>query len=186
MFDYGIQLRWCGAAVLMLSLGAAVAGMAQDSGAAGIPTLTVCQALRDHARYRGQTVIVVGRAVEAPDGSWIDEGCGLRLTLEDRAFPAAISTTYDASEFAPPPTLPKGFKWDKRALQRALDEVQTTTRLQAKAYWCAVYGRLEVDPIRHIDLGNGRSVTTVGYGHEGAAGAQLVGPADGVLRLKGK
>jgi hypothetical protein len=181
-----MAFRWCGIAALLLSAVAPVSSVAQDSGATGIPTLTVCQALRDHARYRGQTVIVVGRAVDAPDGSWLDEGCGLRLTLEDRTFPAAISTTYDASEFTPPPVLPKGFKWDTRALQRALDEVQATTRLQAKAYWCAVYGRLEVDPTRHIDLGNGRFATTIGYGHEGAAGAQLVGPADGVLRLKGK
>lgn len=179
--------RWCGIAALLLSAGAPLSSVAQDSGAAGgIPTLTVCQALRDHTRYAGQTVIVVGRAVEAPDGSWLDEGCGLRLTLGDRTFPAAISTTYDAADFAPPPALPKGFKWDKRAIQRALDEVQASTHLLAKTYWCAVYGRLEVDPIRHIDLGNGRSVTTVGYGHEGAAGAQLVGPTDGVLRLKGK
>jgi hypothetical protein len=171
----------------MLYFGALVAGVAQDNGAAGgVPTLTVCQALREHNRYRGQTVIIVGRAVDSPEGSWIDEGCGLRLTFEDRTFPAAISTGYDAAESAPPPALPKGFKWDRRALERALAEVQTTTRLQGKAYWCAVYGRLEVDPIRHIDLGNGRVATTVGYGHEGAAAAQLVGPAAGVLRLKGK
>jgi len=171
----------------MLCFGVFVPGVAQDSGTAGgVPTLTVCQALREHNRYAGQTVIIVGRAVDSPEGSWIDEGCGLRLTLEDRTFRAAISTSYDVSEFAPPPVLPKGFKWDRRALERALAEVQTTTRLQAKAYWCGVYGRLEVDPIRHIDLGNGRVVTTAGYGHEGAAAAQLVGPAAGVLRLKGK
>jgi hypothetical protein len=82
--------------------------------------------------------------------------------------------------------LPKGFKWDKRAIERALAEVQTTSHLEAKTSRCAVYGRLEVNPVRQIDLGNGRSVQTVGYGHGGGAAAQLVGPADGVLRLKGK
>jgi hypothetical protein len=110
----------------------------------------------------------------------------LTLRIEDKTFPAAISTAYVASEFSPPPSLPKKFKWDKRALQRALDEVQATTHLQGNAYWCAVYGRLEVDPVRHIDLGNGRFATTVGYGHLGAAPAQLVAPTDGFLRLKGK
>lgn len=181
------SLRWHWFAALVLSSVASVSGMAQDSRAAGgIPAVTVCQALRDPKRYAGQTVIVVGRAVEAAEGNWIDEGCGLMLTLGERTFPAAISTTYDPAEFAPPPPLPKGFKWDKRALQRVLDEVQTTTHLQAKAYWCAVYGRLEANPIRQIDLGNGRVAKTVGYGHMGGAAAQLVGPPDGVLRLKGK
>ena len=183
MAGRAIHLRWCGAAVLLLS----IAGLAQDRSPAGeVPILTVCQALRDPTRYGGKTVIVVGRAWGTDEGSWLDEGCGLVLKLGDRTFPAAISTTYDASEFAPPPALPKGFKWDKRALQRALDEVQNTTQLQAKAYWCAVYGRLESNPIRHIDLGNGKVATTVGFGHEGGAAAQLVGPSDGVLRLKGK
>jgi hypothetical protein len=153
---------------------------------ATIPVLTVCQALRAASQYTGQTVIVVGRAVDAAEGGWIDEGCGLVLAFGDRKFPAAISTSYDADETAAPPALPKGFKWDKRAIERALAEVQTTSHLQAKTSWCAVYGRLEVNPVRQIDLGNGRSVQTVGYGHGGGAAAQLVGPADGVLRLKGK
>jgi len=153
---------------------------------ATIPVLTVCQALRGANQYSGQTVIVVGRAVDAAEGGWIDEGCGLVLAFGDRKFPAAISTSYDADETAAPPALPKGFKWDKRAIERALAEVQTTSHLQAKTSWCAVYGRLEVNPVRQIDLGNGRSVQTVGYGHGGGAAAQLVGPADGVLRLKGK
>ena len=101
-------------------------------------------------------MIVVGRAVEAAEGNWIDEGCGLVLVFGDRKFPAAISTSYDADETPAPPVLPKGFKWDKRAIERALAEVQTTSHLQAKTYWCAAYGRLEVNPVRQIDLGNGR------------------------------
>jgi hypothetical protein len=157
-----------------------------DEHTSTIPILTVCQALRGAAQYSGQTVIVVGRAVDAAEGGWLDEGCGLVLTLEDRKFPAAISTSYDAAETAAPPTLPKGFKWDKRAIERALAEVQTTSHLQPKTYWCAVYGRLEVNPVRQIDLGNGRVAQTVGYGHGGGAAAQLAAPSDGVLRLKGK
>jgi hypothetical protein len=159
----------------------AVAGPAEQP--AAVPVLTVCQALRGASQYSGQTVIVVGRAVDAAQGGWLDEGCGLVLTFGDRKFPAAISTAYDADETPPPPALPKNFKWDKRAIERALAEVQTTSHLEAKAYWCAVYGRLEVNPVRQIDLGNGRTVQTVGYG---GAAAQLVSPADGVLRLKGK
>ena len=44
-----------------------------------------------------------------------------------------ISTAYAADEFAPPPKEFKGFKWDKGALQRALDRVKSTTRLDYKA-----------------------------------------------------
>jgi len=171
---------------LNLSCFAAHTVRASDEQASAVPVLTVCQALRGASQYSGRTVIVVGRAVDAAEGGWLDEGCGLVLAFGDRKFPAAISTSYDADETAAPPALPKGFKWDKRAIERALAEVQTTSHLQAKTSWCAVYGRLEVNPLRQIDLGNGRSVQTIGYGHGGGAAAQLVGPADGVLRLKGK
>jgi hypothetical protein len=171
---------------IALSPLAFAASNSTDEHASTVPILTVCQALRGAAQYSGQTVIVIGRAVDATEGGWLDENCGLVFTIEDRKFPAAISTSYDASETAAPPTLPKGFKWDKRAIERALAEVQTTSHLQPKTYWCAVYGRLEVNPVRQIDLGNGRVAQTIGYGHGGGAPAQLVGPSDGVLRLKGK
>ncbi|HEX3747462.1 MAG TPA: hypothetical protein VHW09_26175 [Bryobacteraceae bacterium] len=174
------------ALILAVALSSAAALHAADEHAANVPILTVCQALRGAAQYSGQTVIVVGRAVDAPEDAWIDEGCGLVLAFGDHRFPAAISTKYDASETAEPPALPKGFKWDKKAIERALAEVESTSHLQPKTSWCAAYGRLEVDPVRRIDLGNGRFAETVGYGHGGGAAAQLVGPADGVLHLKGK
>lgn len=165
----------------------AVAGMgSSDEHDAAVPVLTVCQALRGASQYSGQTVIVVGRAVDATEDSWLDEGCGLVLTFEDRKFPAAILTSYDPDETPPPPALPKGFKWDRRAIERALAEVENTSHIQAKTYWCALYGRLEVNPVHKMDLGSGRSAQSVGYGHGGGAAAQLVAPADGVLRLKGK
>jgi hypothetical protein len=178
--------RTAGIVAIALSPLALAGTNSADEHPSTIPVLTVCQALRGASQYSGQTVIVVGRAVDAVEGGWLDEGCGLVLAFGDRKFPAAISSAYDADETAAPPALPKGFKWDKRVIDRALAEVQTTSHLQAKTYWCAAYGRLEVNPVRQIDLGNGRSVQTVGYGHGGGAAAQLVGPADGVLRLKGK
>jgi len=122
----------------MVALAMSCFAVASDEQAA-IPVLTVCQALRGANQYSGRTVIVVGRAVDAAEGGWIDEGCGLVLAFGDRKFPAAISTSYDADETAAPPALPKGFKWDKRAIERALAEVQTTSHLEPKAYWCAIY-----------------------------------------------
>jgi len=169
--------------IFALALSPLAAGI---SNAQTVPILTVCQALRGAAQYSGKTVIIVGRAFGNGEDTWLDESCGLALSFADRTFPPAISTSYDASETAPPPALPKGFKWDKRAIEKAQAEVETTTHLASKAYWAAVYGRLEVNPVRQIDLGNGHTAQAIGYGHGGAAVAQLVGPTDGVLRLKGK
>jgi len=160
--------------------------MAVGDAPPAVPVLTVCQALRGAVQYSGRTVIVVGRAFGNGEDTWLDESCGLAISFAGRTFPAAISTSFDSTETAPPPELPKGFKWDKRAVEKALSEVETTTHLAAKAYWCAVYGRLEVNPVRQIDLGNGRTAQAIGYGHGGAAAAQLVGPSGGILRLKGK
>jgi len=176
------------AVIVALVLSALAAGLtaASDAPAGTVPVLTVCQALRGAAQYSGRAVIVVGRAFGNGEDTWLDENCGLGIVFAGRTFPPAISTSYDASEFAPPPPLPKGFKWDKRSIEKALAEVASTTHLAAKAYWCAMYGRLEVNPVRQIDLGNGHTAQAIGYGRGGAAAAQLVGPSDGVLRLKGK
>jgi hypothetical protein len=151
-----------------------------------IPILTVCEALRDPSQYDGQTVIVVGRSIATSEGSWLSENCGLKLTAEGRTYSATISTAYAVSEFAPPPQMPKSFKWDKSALQHALDIVKATTHLETKEHWGAVYGRLETAPTHEINLRDGSVATIVGYGHLNGAPAQLVSPELGFLRLKGK
>jgi hypothetical protein len=83
-----------------------------DSPLVGIPVLTVCQALRDAARYAVQPVILVGRSIGTEEGSWLDESCGLNVVIEGRKYPTSISTSYPVSEFAPPPSKPRDFKWD--------------------------------------------------------------------------
>lgn len=176
------RTRW----LFALTLSPLAGGILAANDAPAVPILTVCQALRGAAQYSGKTVIIVGRAFGNGEDSWVDETCGLAVSFADRTFPAAISTSYDSSETAPPPALPKGFKWDKHAIEKALAEVEATTHLADKAYWCAFYGRMEVNPVRQIDLGNGRTAQAIGYGKGGAAPAQLVGPSDGILRLKGK
>jgi len=159
----------------------------QDGQAANrIPILTVCDALRDPARYGGQVVIVVGRSVGTSEGSWLSEDCGLTLKVEGRTYSATISTAYAVSDFAPPPQIPKSFKWDRPALQQALERVKATTHLESKEHWSAVYGRLETAPTHDIKLGNGGIATIVGYGHLNAAPAQLISPEGGFFRLKGK
>src|SRR5258706_16303161 len=95
-------------------LRAAASSVATGQDTTAIPDLTVCQALRDSARYSGQTVIVVGRSVGTNEGSWLDENCGMNLVIEGRKYPTPISTSYVVSQFAPPPQRPQGFRWDKR------------------------------------------------------------------------
>jgi hypothetical protein len=157
---------------------------ATDRDTQDIPVLTVCQALRDRARYGGQTVIVVGRSVGTSEGSWLDENCGTDLIIEGRKYSFAISTAYAVSEFATPPPKPRGFRWDKRLLKRTLAEVRSTTHLESHARWFAVYGRLETATVRTVAWGPDRLATTSGYGHLGAAPAQMVAGSDCWLRLR--
>ena len=159
-------------------------GAADGPAANRIPVLTVCQALREPGRYAGQNVIVVGRSVGTDEGSWLDENCGLKLLIQGRSFSATISTAYAASDFAPPPQLPEGFKWDKSLLRQALAEVRKTTRLDRGTRWDAVYGRLETTVPRIVTLGNGQVYSTFGYGHLSAAPAQLIFPVNGFRRLE--
>jgi hypothetical protein len=177
-----IRFRWNFFAGLLLYASASVGAADRDAG--GIPVLTVCQALRDSTRYRGQIVIVVGRSVGTSEGSWVDENCGLDLVIEGRKYPTAISTSYVVSQFAAPPSKPHGFKWDKRLLQRTLADVKRTTRLEYGAHWVAVYGRLETAATRTIALGAGQIATTSGHGHLSAASAQIVAGSDAWLTLR--
>jgi hypothetical protein len=157
---------------------------ATDRDTKDIPVLTVCQVLRDPARYGGRAVIVVGRSVDTSEGSWLDENCGTDLIIEGRKYPFAISTSYSASEVAPPPPKPRGFRWDKRLIERTLAEVKSTARLESHARWFAVYGRLETATIRTVARGTDRLATRFGYGHLGAAPAQMVARNDCWFRLK--
>jgi hypothetical protein len=137
-----------------------------------VPIVTVCEALKDPGRFAGATIIVVGRSVGTDEGSWLDEDCGMTIAIEGRHWPTAISTAYVRSSFAPPPQMPKHFKWDKRLLRQKLDQVKETTRLRDKSYWLAVYGRLETQ----------LPLSPEGYGHLNAAPAQLIG--GGFLKLR--
>jgi hypothetical protein len=143
--------------------------------------------LRDAAQYAGQTIIVVGRSTGTDEGSWLDEDCGLKIEMEGRKYRPVISTAYVASEFAPAPAKPKDFRWERRALNAALERVKRTTRLEHKGQsWSAGFGRFECAPTHQIQLSGGRMATIVGYGHLNGAPAQLIASEDAWLRLKGK
>ena len=101
-------------------------------------------------------------------------------------WPHAISTTYPLGEVDSPPPLPRGFRWDKKALQETLAEVKKKTRLEVLPQyhysdrWMAIYGHLEAKTTR-VDI---RGYLHVGYGHLGSAPAQLVWPEGGWRRLR--
>jgi hypothetical protein len=158
-----------------------------------IPVLTVCEVLKDLDRYEGKSVIVVGRSSSTDEGSCLNEECGLKVVWGGREFDAQISTAVFASESAPPPQLSHAFRWDKRQVQRKLEQLRLTTDLrtlkdrkyrQYNDRWFAQFGRLETCPSRAIIVGDRRTVHTSGCGHLNASPAQLVSPADGYLRIK--
>jgi hypothetical protein len=155
---------------------------------ANIPILTVCEILADVSRYDGSPVIIVGRFSGGMEGSWLDEQCSPQIAVNGRLWPPSISTTYVASEFAPPPHLPRGFKWDRSGVRSKLEQVQRTTRLRPgknnSESWLAMFGRLEAALPRRIIQRDGRQFYADGFGHLSAAPAQLVVPEDGTLRLK--
>jgi len=162
---------------------------AQRPASSDIPVLTVCEILRDVTRYDGVAVVVVGRSIGTMEGSWLDEECAPQIVINGRSWRPSISTTYIASEFAPPPEKPSGFKWERGAIQAKLESVQRTTSLQvykdkSSDHWLAVFGRLEATLPRKITFGAGRTGLVPGFGHLAGSPAQLISPRDGFLRLK--
>jgi hypothetical protein len=127
-------------------------------------------------RFDGKTVIVVGRSAFTDEGSWLSEECEQQIVAGGREFRPLISTSYSVSRVAPPPQKPKGFAWDERVLQQKLEQLKRTTSLRVYKelnytdQWRAVFGRLETQP--------------PGFGHLGAAPAQLISPADGSRALE--
>ena len=151
--------------------------------------LTVCEVLHDVGRYDGKSVVIVGRSVGTMEGSWLDEECAPQMFVNGRFWKPNISTAYAVSWFAPPPPKPRGFKWDRRAIQAKLEAVQRTTGLRvyedkSSDHWLAVFGRLEARLPHQFPLGDGRTGLADGFGHLNGSPAQLISPRDGFLQLK--
>lgn len=182
------KMRGCWIGVLGSAI---LAGTCLRLSAEDIPVLTVCEALSNPQGFDGKLVIIVGRLTSTGEGGWLDEECGQKFAAAGREFGSQISTAYVVSDFAAAPTLPKGFKWDKRLLTEKLNLVQRTTKLRVyertktSDEWLAMFGRLETKLPRQIDLGNGRTGYTTGFGHMSASPAQLISPEGGFVRLHG-
>jgi hypothetical protein len=154
-----------------------------------LPVLTVCEVLSDLPRYEGTTVIVVGRVSSSMEGIWLDEECGIKVLNGDREFQPSIWLAWGVDYLAPPPQMPRGFRWNKSLLRQKLEQVKRTTRLRvykgAKGdEWLALFGRLETRLPRRIKIGEDRYGYADGFGHEASSPAQLVAPASGYLHLR--
>jgi hypothetical protein len=156
---------------------------------AGIPVLTVCESLADLSRYDGQTVILVGKLGSTMEGVWLSQRCEHKLVTNEYTWADTISLAY-VERVEPPPNLPKGFEWNEPELKAKLKEVQKTTELEVlKQYhysdkWYAVFGRFETRLPLQVVRGGGGTLWGYGFGHLGAAPAQLVADPHGYRELK--
>lgn len=123
---------------------------------------------------------MVGRLGYTDEGSWLSEDCEYKIVTDGYTWKNIISTAYDRSRVAPPPSLPKNFRWDEGLLATKLREVQKTTTLRIlKEYnysdsWVAMYGRVETRlPLQVVVGGRGR-LMGYGFGHLSAAPAELI------------
>ena len=139
-----ITYRQC-TALILLALASSATQRADAT--TPIPVLTVCEVLSDLSRYDGKLVIVVGRSVRTSEGSWLDEECSAKLSINGRDWPNAISTTYNPSWSPPPPPKPRDFNWSRPLLQDKLKQVRKTTQLRIyhrrgwfDDHWYAAFG----------------------------------------------
>jgi hypothetical protein len=143
--------------------------------AAPVPVLTVCEALHNLSKYRGQALVLVGLAGWTFEGSLIVQNCP---TEADKAAVGIIVTRYDESG-----PLPITFAQYRTILAKKLSEVQTTTRREtpskalssAQERWAALYGKLESPlvfrPPRRTARG---SQPGNGFGANGSVPARLI------------
>jgi hypothetical protein len=141
-----------------------------------VPVVTVCDLLRDSSVYNGSTVAVVGRYGGTDEGVWLDADCPQKLVQNGIEWHASIALA-DMMAQSAPPSVPKGFDWNKRLLREKVAELKPSTHLHAipeyhyRDQWAAAFGRFETRPLRS---------KTDGYGHLGGSPARLVCPEKGV------
>ncbi len=115
---------------------------------AEIPTVTVCQALREYKTYVGGSIIMVGRLTSTDEGIWLSEDCK-DLFIDGKSEQGIISLL-SYSRTPKPPPLPTRPLWKQVLLANKLQQVKMTTRLRTKEQdsWYAAYGRFEKHLVR--------------------------------------
>ena len=145
--------------------------------------LNVCDVLRDIRAVNGKTLIVVGRSISTNEGSWLGAECSDRLSTVSFTWPNVVATSSGVNDSAPPPQLPKGFKWPEAAISKSAAGVAGGVVRRAGQKWLAVYGRLETHvPLQVAMCGGGPC--GIGFGHGAEAPAQIVFAGDGVFEIR--
>ena len=168
--------------------GVVIAGTAwaQSTSADEVPILSVCEVLQNRIAFNGKTVVVVGRSSGTFEGTWLAEDCPTRLNTDGYEWDGLISTTYDASKTAPPPSI-RDFKWSQSALKTKLASVKMTTKLRGRGYndkWVAIVGRFETkERFKVWNRPSGQPIAD-GFGHLNASPAQLIAPPNGYRQLR--
>lgn len=154
---------------------------AQDS------MLSVCDLLDHRLEYDGKTVMVFGRIGQSIEGSYLGGDCGGKLMIDGSEWGYDISLTHVPGETSSAaPTLPLGFQWDRAVLVAAIPKGIDTAQLnddpdcQRRTGWVAVFGRFETK--KTFERG-GADDRNIGFGHMGAAPAQLISPDHGKFCL---
>ena len=184
-------LRLILAVVLLSGWSGRGSGQEVKDSIAGIPVLTVCEALGELSRHNGQSVVVVGRFGYTDEGSWLSEDCERKIVTDGYTWASSISTAYLASKEETPPDLPKGFTWETKILRAKLTSVQKTTKLTTykklnySDKWVAIFGRFETRlPLQVVDVRG--TLRGIGFGHLGEAPAQLISGEKGYHELTAK
>jgi hypothetical protein len=139
-----------------------------------IPVLTVCEALQNLSAYNNKSIIVIGQIVATDEGGWITEDCERNIVTDGYTWGNAISTLYMVGSMAPPPPLPKNYRWDDELLLRKAMNTRNYKNSRDLGGWAAMFGRLETRiPPRVIKYPNG-TIGGLGFGHLGTAIAQLI------------
>jgi hypothetical protein len=161
---------------LVLAFGVLVMPCIAEATPLEVPVLTVCDVLQNASAYNGQTVVVVGRYGGTDEGAWLDADCPQKFVQNGIEWHASIALT-DFMEQQAPPSLPRGFRWDRALLSKEVSALMPSTALQAlprlhyRDQWAAIFGRFETRPLLS---------KSDGFGHLAGSPARLIWPARGI------
>jgi len=139
-----------------------------------VQPVTVCDVLSNTGAYRGKAIAVVGRLGGTDGGTWLDEECINHIERDGFQWPNLIWITSDPEA---PSAEAVAKLIDKKVLEAKVFEVAARTKLRPKPErdeYALLYGRIDAPERFETFTYPGGAVRGIGYGHLGAAPAQLV------------
>ena len=161
--------------------------------------VTVCEILASPQQFNGRNVAVLGRLATTDEGWWLaEDDCGRKLVTDGHTWPNSI---WLHCCYKPAPDPPTGsLVLDQTVLSEKLHRVRGTTKLRTEKRWfgggrsiqdgkvvstpaslrdvredwAVAYGRVEAPSELRTEIGGDGRLRGAGFGHLGAAPAQLV------------